>query len=208
MGLPADASGGRKQQHVVVDQASPNTATGKPEKGSMQGRQGLGSLVTHAGSLGVHVCANTMSDTRLGRSNMPAMSLDDIVRAVAESALSVEERLGFLDLCEARSADDLLADRTRVRSHLRVIETAVASGSALEGDLAGPVATTLIALLDDANEFSFVQRRVLAGAVEYFLQTDDADTDFGSDHGLADDARVVAAVCEALGRSDLALAVS
>ena len=149
-----------------------------------------------------------MSDTRLGRSNMPAMSLDDIVRAVAESALSVEERLGFLDLCEARSADDLLADRTRVRSHLRVIETAVASGSALEGDLAGPVATTLIALLDDANEFSFVQRRVLAGAVEYFLQTDDADTDFGSDHGLADDARVVAAVCEALGRSDLALAVS
>jgi hypothetical protein len=139
---------------------------------------------------------------------MPAMSVDDIVRAVAESALSVEERLGFLDLCEARSADDLLADRTRVRSHLRVIEAAVESGSALEGDLAEPIATTLITLLDDANELSFVQRRVLAGAVEYFLQTDDTDADFGSDHGLADDARVVAAVCEALGRSDLALAVS
>ena len=46
---------------------------------------------------------------------MPRMSVDDIARAVAESALSVEERLGFLELCEARSVADLLADRERVR---------------------------------------------------------------------------------------------
>ncbi|MDX2342960.1 MAG: hypothetical protein QNL12_04170 [Acidimicrobiia bacterium] len=136
------------------------------------------------------------------------MTVDDIVRAVADSALSVEERLGFLDLCEARSAAGLLADRSRVKAHLRVIETAVESGSALEGDLAEPIATTLVTLLDDAKDWSFVQRRVLAGAVEYFLQTDDTDADFGSDHGLADDARVVAAVCAALGRRDLAVAVS
>ncbi|MCP4308682.1 MAG: hypothetical protein GY926_24750 [bacterium] len=136
------------------------------------------------------------------------MSVDDIVRAVAESALSVEERLGFLDLCEARSVDDLLADRSRVTAHLRVIAAAVESGAALEGDLAEPIAATLVTILDDAAEYSFVQRRVLAGAVEYFLQTDDTDPDFGSDHGLVDDARVVAAVCEALGRSDLARALS
>lgn len=149
-----------------------------------------------------------MSDTSLVASTMPAMSVDDIVRAVAESALSVEERLGFLDLCEARSAAELLADRDRVRAHLRVIEATVESGSALEGDLAEPITHTLVLLLNDAEDWSFVQRRVLAGAVEYFLHTDDADADFGSDHGLADDARVVAAVCEALGRADLALAVS
>ena len=139
---------------------------------------------------------------------MSAMSVDDIVRAVAESALSDEERLGFLDLCEGRGAAELLADRDRVKAHLRVIETAVENGSALEGELAAPISATLVALLDDAHKWSFVQRRVLAGAVEYFLQTDDADADFGSDHGLKDDARVVAAVCEALGRSDLAQAVS
>ena len=48
-----------------------------------------------------------------------------------------------------------------------------------------------------------MQRRVLAGAVEYFVQTEDDDSDFASDHGLEDDARVVVAVCEALGRPDL-----
>lgn len=135
------------------------------------------------------------------------MSIDDVVRAVAESALSVEERLGFLDLCEGRAARDLLDDRDRVRSHVRVIETAVENGAILEDVRAERVATALIALLDDAAAYSFVQRRVLAGAVEYFIQTDDVDGDFASSHGLADDARVVAAVCEALGRPDLATAL-
>ncbi len=131
------------------------------------------------------------------------MSVDDIVRAVAESALSVEERLGFLDLCEARSVDDLLADRDRVRSYLRVIEKAVESGSALEIELAQPVADALIDLLGSAEERSFIERRVLAGAVEYFLRNDDTDADFASLHGLEDDARVVIAVSDALGRIDL-----
>lgn len=131
------------------------------------------------------------------------MSLDDIVRAVAESALSVEERLGFLDLCEARSVDDLLADRERVRAHLHVIETAVENGTALDVELAQPVAAALIDLLGSAGERTFIERRVLAGAVEYFLRNDDADSDFASTHGLHDDARVVIAVSDALGRSDL-----
>ena len=131
------------------------------------------------------------------------MSVADIARAVAESALSVEERLGFLDLCEARSAADLLADRDRVRSHLRVIEKAVEDGSALERELAQPIAEALIKLLDKATKLSFVERRALAGAVEYFLRTDDTESDFASDHGLQDDARVVIAVSDALGRDDL-----
>jgi hypothetical protein len=62
----------------------------------------------------------------------------------------------------------------------------------------------LLALLGNAAKWSFVERRVLAGAVEYFVQTEDDDGDFASDHGLEDDARVVVAVCEALGRPDLA----
>jgi uncharacterized membrane protein YkvA (DUF1232 family) len=132
------------------------------------------------------------------------MSIDDVVRAVAESALSVEERLGFLDLCEGRGPQQLLDDRDRVRSHLRVIENAVENGVALSDHRAEEIAAALIALLDDAEQYSFVQRRVLAGAVEYFVQVADADGDFVSNHGLDDDARVVVAVCEALGRPDLA----
>jgi hypothetical protein len=133
------------------------------------------------------------------------MSVDDVVRAVAESALSVEERLGFLELCEARGVEDLLADRGRVNSHRRVIATAVENGIALETDLADRIADVLVRLLDDAEHWSYLQRRVLAGAVEYFIQTNDSDGDFASDHGLADDARVVIAVCDALGRQDLSI---
>ena len=134
---------------------------------------------------------------------MHAMSVDDIARAVAESALSVEERLGFLDLCEARSAEDLLADRDRVRSHLGVILKGVEDGSAMEAELARPIASALVSLLDDAEAWSFVERRVLAGAVEYFVRNDDTSSDFTSEHGLEDDARVVLAVSDALGRPDL-----
>lgn len=145
-----------------------------------------------------------MSATGMDSSTILFMSVDDIVRAVAESALSVEERLGFLDLCEARSAADLLADRDRVQAHLGVIEKAVESGTALEVELAQPVASALIELLSSADDRTFVERRVLAGAVEYFLRTDDTDSDFASMHGLQDDARVVIAVSDALGRNDLA----
>lgn len=133
------------------------------------------------------------------------MSIDDVVRAVAEAALSDEERLGFLDLCEGRGVDELLADRDRVRAHQRVLETAVESGTLPENQLVGAISTALIALLGDAARYSFVQRRVLAGAVEYFIQADDIDGDYGSSHGLADDARVVVAVCEALGRPEVAV---
>jgi len=131
------------------------------------------------------------------------MSVADIARAVAESALSVEERLGFLDLCEARAAQDLLADRDRVRSHRGVIEKAVEEGADLEADLAQPIADCLISLLDGAADLSYVERRALAGAVEYFVRSDDTDSDFASSHGLQDDARVVIAVSDALGRPDL-----
>jgi hypothetical protein len=132
------------------------------------------------------------------------MAVEDVVRAVADSALSVDERIGFLELCEARSVEALLADRDRVEAHRRAIETAVESGTALEGELADRLAGVLLALLGNAAKWSFVERRVLAGAVEYFVQTEDDDGDFASDHGLEDDARVVVAVCEALGRPDLA----
>lgn len=125
------------------------------------------------------------------------------MRAVAESALSVDERLVFLELCEARSVEELLADRDRVRAYLRVIGNGVDDGNVLDGAIAGPVAATLITLLDHAAEWAFFERRVLAGAVEYFVRSDDGDADFASNHGLHDDARVVMAVADALGRRDL-----
>ncbi len=131
------------------------------------------------------------------------VTIQDIIRAVADAALSDDERLGFLDLCEARSLNELLADRDRVRSYRAMVERGIEDGRDLEGKLVAPIATVLIALLEKAHEWSYAERRVLAGAVEYFIRSDDIDADFASSHGLEDDARVVMAVADALNRSDL-----
>lgn len=131
------------------------------------------------------------------------VTIQDIIRAVADAALSDDERLGFLDLCEARSSNELLADRDRVRSYRAMVERGIEDGRDLEGKLVAPIATVLIALLEKAHEWSYAERRVLAGAVEYFIRSDDIDADFASSHGLEDDARVVMAVADALNRSDL-----
>ena len=90
----------------------------------------------------------------------------------------------------------------RVWSHLGVIEKAIEEGNALEG-MPPPFAETLVSLLDSAAGRTFLEHRVLPGAVEYFLHNDDVDSDFASDHGLADHPRVVITICNALGRDDL-----
>jgi uncharacterized membrane protein YkvA (DUF1232 family) len=133
------------------------------------------------------------------------MNRDELIRRVAEAALSPEERLDFLGMCEARSAEDLVADRRRVAGHLRAMERGADEGATFDLGRARLIAATLDALLKGAPSVSFEQRRLLAGAVEYFVTTDDLIDDYGNAHGLDDDARVVAAVCHALDRPDLAL---
>jgi len=123
---------------------------------------------------------------------------------VADAALSVEERLGFLDLCEARSAEDLIGDRSRVRAHLRVMDRAVEQEAVPDGHLAERITDVLDTLLVDAPSLSFLERRLLAGAVEYFINSTGVDGDYRLAHDLSDDAKVVSAVAGALGRSDLA----
>jgi len=133
------------------------------------------------------------------------MDRDGLIRWVAEAALSPEERLDFLGMCEARSVEDLAADRRRVAGHLRAMEQGARDGVPLDVERARLVAATIDDLLKSAHSLSFEQRRLLAGAVEYFVTTDDVIDDYGVVHGLDDDARVVAAVCHALDRPDLAL---
>ncbi len=133
------------------------------------------------------------------------MDRDGLIRWVAEAALSPEERLDFLGMCEARSVEDLGADRRRVAGHLRAMEQGARDGVRFDVERARLVAATIDDLLKSAHSLSFEQRRLLAGAVEYFVTTDDVIDDYGVVHGLDDDARVVAAVCHALDRPDLAL---
>jgi len=127
----------------------------------------------------------------------------DLLRRTAE-ALSESDRARFLALCEARDAKGLREDATRIREHLDTIEHFAAEDALVDLRLARGLAAALLELIVVVDELSFEQRRLLAGAVEYFIETGDASDDYRAISGLEDDARIVRAVCTALGRPDIA----
>lgn len=135
------------------------------------------------------------------------MNLKDLATAVAESSLSPLERVRFLNLCEARSADRLGDDIDRVEGHLSLLEAAFALNSMVDVELGRSIAQVLIELLEDRNRLAFEERRLLAGAVEYFVLTGDSDDDLRSPVGMVDDAKVTNATAAALGRADLTIPI-
>ena len=135
------------------------------------------------------------------------MDVKDLATAVAESSLSPLERVRFLNLCEARSAEMLGDDVDRVEGHVSLLEAAFAVNNLVDVDLGRAVGRTLLALLAKLNRLSYEERRLLAGAVEYFVLTGDSDNDLASPVGMVDDAKVTNATAEALGRPDLVIPI-
>ncbi len=135
------------------------------------------------------------------------MDVTDLATAVAESALSTLERVRFLNLCEARSVEMLAEDRDRVEGHLSLVQAAQTINPMLDVELAGQIAESLLGLLGDRASLGFEERRLLAGAVEYFVLSTDTDNDLDSPVGLVDDARVTNATAAALNRPDLIIPI-
>lgn len=135
------------------------------------------------------------------------MDVKDLATAVAESSLSPLERVRFLNLCEPRSADMLAADKDRVEGHVSLMQAANAINQLVDVDLAEAIAATLLALLEQPDSLAYEERRLLAGAVEYFVLTGDSDDDLASPVGMVDDAKVTNATAEALGRPDLVIPI-
>lgn len=133
------------------------------------------------------------------------MDVHDLATAVAESTLSTLERVRFLNLCEARSVEMLAEDRDRVEGHLSLVRAAQTINVMLDINLAEKIAESLMGLLDDRASLGFEERRLLAGAVEYFVLSTDTDNDLDSAVGLVDDARVTNATAAALNRPDLVI---
>lgn len=128
----------------------------------------------------------------------------DPARAVAESVLPEDERLRFLDMCRARPAAQLHEDAVRVQDHLRVIELGAETSPVLNVELARSIAETLTTLIAAADTYNFQERRLLSGAIEYFVARGDLADDYADASGLDDDARVIRAVCRFLDRAELA----
>ena len=127
----------------------------------------------------------------------------DLLRTTAE-ALSGDDRDRFFALCEARDSATLREDGGRIRAHLDMIELHADEDPLVDISLARNVAAALLELIVNADRLTYEQRRLLAGAIEYFVETGDAADDYRALRGLEDDARIARAVCVALGYPHLA----
>lgn len=90
-----------------------------------------------------------------------------------------------------------------IEEHVRRAQVAADANRAVDLDTANRVAASLRELLDTISDYTAQQRALLRGAITYFAQREDDEDDLDSVIGFDDDARVLSAVAEALGRPDL-----
>lgn len=91
----------------------------------------------------------------------------------------------------------------RARSHAEMLDEESLSLPHIDYTLAQRVGHVLQQLVESIDPDDSEQRRIVAGAIQYFILEEDetADLDEG---GLFDDALAVSIACERVGRTDLA----
>lgn len=114
------------------------------------------------------------------------------------AALPEEARSTFARLMEraVRSPD---AMREQIPHYVVAIERAAATGYGPPLSVGKAIAADCEALLDAWDSLDDNGRRLVRGAVEYFLLSRDGDDDLATPEGLDDDAEVVKAVRAHLG---------
>jgi len=123
------------------------------------------------------------------------------LEGIPPSAASTFERLLGV---AARDADVL---RRSVDRYLETIIEAAQTRTHLDTTLAGAIATSCHALIDELPTASEENGRRIVAAVEYFLLPRDGEGDLAYIDGLDDDAMVVTAVASNLGRPELSVPV-
>ena len=129
---------------------------------------------------------------------------EDLADALKSSSMSAAERLHLLELCHPRSAEELTRDGDRIDAHVGALRKLAETDPTIDVALAGSIADALHALIEDRHRMTFEERRLLCGAIDYFATVGDTADDVGDLRGLDDDARIIRAVCSALGRGDIA----
>ena len=108
----------------------------------------------------------------------------------------------------ATEAEELPGLRLRVQAYLSHVERMAVSRPLVDLDVARRVADVLQRLLDEPDQLNTHDRQMIRGAVEYFVLDRDESGDLTDVIGFDDDARVVNAVVESLGRADLYIDLS
>jgi hypothetical protein len=135
----------------------------------------------------------------------PGMVVDATARArlVVQGVLHTTEMDRFVTLCIATPTEELAGLRLQVQAHLARVREEAESSSVIDLATATRIAIALGQVLDEPDQYGPDERALLRGAVDYFVQRDDERDDLDHALGFDDDARVVNAVLDALGRADL-----
>ena len=144
---------------------------------------------------------------RSPRPNCAAMSIDASARArlLVQEVLHPNEMDRFIAACVPTEADELAGVRLRTQAHLAWARTEAARSPALDLDMATRIAEALLTVLDEPDQYGHEERALLRGAADYFIDSDDNANDLTDAVGFDDDARVLNAVLEAIGRKDLVI---
>jgi hypothetical protein len=108
----------------------------------------------------------------------------------------------FQELRVDATVEELAAVRPFVESRVADLQTTAAMFSDVDGALAAQIGKTLCQLIDHADRLDERARSLVRAAVTYFA-LHDAELFDVIPTGLADQARMVDAVCAAVGRRDL-----
>lgn len=90
----------------------------------------------------------------------------------------------------------------RVRKYFEAISQASHDHQPVDVATSSDLGRGLLRLLRDCPDEGLMHAQA---AVSYFVESDDADPDLGSDHGFEDDAQVFNCVCRHLGLPELSV---
>ncbi len=124
-------------------------------------------------------------------------------RLLVQELLHPGEMDTFVAGCRPITADELHDLRLVVTTHVAAVRIAAERFPAADVETAERIAGVLDDLLDEPQRWQDDERALLRGVVAYFVQRSDGNDDLTDAIGYDDDARVLNAVLDALGRSDL-----
>ena len=113
----------------------------------------------------------------------------------------------FEGLCTNASVDEINRLRRRVKTHVSTIAEAALTRTDLPVGIAEGLAERLQQLADLAGTLDAEGRKLVRGAMMYFVLTTDDENDLGGPNGLDDDVEVLNRVCDVLDRPDLKLSI-
>jgi uncharacterized membrane protein YkvA (DUF1232 family) len=109
----------------------------------------------------------------------------------------------FIPLCVELPKSDVETLKKAVIEHVGEVEKALRYNEFLDLPTARKIAGILIQLLDDYSNLSHRERKLVVGATNYFVRSQDDQPDLTSLLGFDDDIKVLNYVLERIGRSEL-----